>query len=168
MPDTTRALAHHLKFEPDTNEEKYEMAELKTTPNDRSVENFLNEIEPGQKRKDGFRLLEIMKKLTNSQPQMWGESIIGFGTYHYKYASGREGDWFVTGFSPRKQNLSIYLMSCENDKRLADLYKKLGKHKTGKACLYVKKLEDIDESVLTEMIKESIQSMKEKYPDMTI
>ena len=92
---------------------------------------------------------------------MWGPSIIGFGTYHYKYASGREGDWMLTGFSPRKTKHSLYIMA--GFKRFDDLMQKLGKYKTGKSCLYVNKLEDIDEEVLRQLIRESMEYMKEKY-----
>ena len=91
---------------------------------------------------------------------MWGDSIIGFGDYHYKYASGREGDWFLTGFSPRKQNFSVYLMSCENEKQLNDLFARLGKHKTGRSCLYFNKLADINIEVLEELIIQSITDLK--------
>lgn len=136
------------------------MAELKTKPNDLSVKDFIDTIGPEQKRKDSFQLLEIMQRVTGFEPKMWGSSMIGFGTYHYKYASGREGDWFRTGFSPRKQNLAIYLMSCENDQNLAAYFRKLGKHKTGKSCLYVNKLADIDLDVLAQMIQESVQSIQ--------
>ena len=136
------------------------MAELKTKPSDLSVEDFLQTIEPEQKRKDSFRLLEIMQRLTGHKPKMWGGRMVGFGMYHFKYASGREGDWFLTGFSPRKQNLSIYLLSCENDRKLAEYFKKLGKHKTGKSCLYINKLADVNLDVLEQLIVRSIQDVQ--------
>ena len=136
------------------------MAELKTKPNKVSVEKFLKSIKDEQKRKDSFQVLEMMKKITKEEPVMWGPSIVGFGKYHYKYASGREGDWFLTGFSPRKQNLTIYIMS--GFKRYNELMKKLGKHKTGSSCLYINKLEDIDMKVLKELITESVKYMKTK------
>ena len=136
------------------------MAELKTKPNKLSVEKFLNSIKDEQKRKDSFQVLEMMKKITKEEPIMWGPSIIGFGKYHYKYASGREGDWFLTGFSPRKQNLTLYIMS--GFKRYNELMKKLGKHKTGSSCLYINKLDDIDLKVLKVLISESVKYMKNK------
>ena len=113
------------------------MAELKTKKNTASVEAFLQAIADETKRKDSFAILEMMKQATGSEPVMWGESIIGFGDAHYRYASGREGDWFLTGFSPRKQNLTLYIMSGfdEHDQMM----QKLGRYKTGKACLYIPK-----------------------------
>ena len=131
------------------------MAELKTKQNDASVEAFLNSVVDEQKRQDSFTILELMQEVTGAEPKMWGTSIIGFGSYHYKYASGRDGDWFVTGFAPRKQNLTLYIMS--GFAKYDELLAKLGKHKTGKACLYIKKLEDIDLDVLRELIKQSAQ-----------
>ena len=137
------------------------MAELKTKVNDESVEKFLNNVSDNRKRNDSFTVLELMKKITKSEPKMWGSSIVGFGSYHYKYESGREGDFFLTGFSPRKQNLTIYIMA--GFKRFGELMKKLGKYKTGKSCLYIKTLEDIDIKVLKELIADSVKYMKEKY-----
>ncbi len=134
--------------------------ELKTKPMNLDVENFLNSVEDENKRNDSFKILELMKKITNEEPVMWGPSIIGFGSYHYKYSSGREGDIFLTGFSPRKQNLTLYIMS--GFKEYERLLAKLGKHKTGKSCLYIKKLQDIDEKVLTEMIKKSVTKLSSK------
>ncbi len=136
------------------------MAELKTKPNNLSVDDFLNSIEDGKKRQDCYTVLGLMKKLTGEEPKMWGSSMVGFGTYHYKYASGREGDWFVTGFSPRKQNLTLYIMS--GFSRYDELMVKLGKHKTGKSCLYIKKLEDIDLTVLKELIKQSAKHISKR------
>ena len=136
------------------------MAELKTKPNQQSVTDFLDTVEDEQKRKDSDTILKMMKKITKAKPQMWGGSIIGFGSYHYKYASGREGDWFVAGFSPRKQNLTLYIMAgfCRYD----ELLNKLGKFKTGKSCLYIKKLEEIDQSVLEELITLSVEYISNK------
>ncbi len=133
------------------------MAELKTQKTDDSVVDFLNSVEHDKRRSDAFKVLELMKEVTGEEPKMWGSSIIGFGDYHYKYESGREGDWFVAGFSPRKQSLTLYLNYGfdEYDK----LMSKLGKYKTGKACLYVNKLEDIDLSVLKELVKKSTEQM---------
>ena len=130
------------------------MAELKTKQNDASVEDFINAVESEQKRKDAFEILEMIKKITKEKPKMWGSSIIGFGDVRYKYASGREGDWFKVGFSPRKASISMYLMGCDINRK-ADLLAKLGKHKTGKGCLYINKLTDIDKNILKELIKES-------------
>ena len=135
------------------------MAELKTKRNKGSVEAFLNSVPDEKKRQDSFTILDLMKQVTGEEPEMWGESIVGFGSYHYKYESGREGDWFVTGFSPRKQNLTLYIMSGfeEYDRLLS----RLGKHKIGKSCLYINKIEDIDQSVLQELVKKSVQHMEE-------
>lgn len=139
------------------------MAENKTKPEKTSVAEFLNAVEDEQKRKDSFALLELFKSITQEEPVMWGPSIIGFGEYHYKYASGREGDFLITGFSPRKAALTLYLMGCmENE--FAPLMEKLGKYKTGAGCLYIKKLADIDLEVLKQLIAESYSFMKEKYP----
>src|ERR1700682_1340487 len=118
------------------------MAEPKTKPTTGSVEDFLNRISNEQRRKDCFRVLQIMKAATKAEPAMWGTSIVGFGRYNYKYESGTKGEWFLVGFSPRKQDLTLYLMSGLD--RYKDLLTKLGKHKTGRACLYIKKLEDVD------------------------
>lgn len=134
------------------------MAELKTKPNTASVEEFLNDVADEQRREDCFRLLKIMKTATKAEAEMWGPSIVGFGRYHYKYASGREGDWFVTGFSPRKQDLTLYIMP--GLERYPTLMKKLGKHKTGKSCLYIKKLEDVDLATLKQLIKQSIVDLR--------
>ena len=133
------------------------MAEAKTRPNDQSVEGFLNKVPDEKKRQDSFAILELMKQVTGDKPIMWGDSIIGFGTYKYKYASGRQGEWPVTGFSPRKQNLTIYIMSGFDE--YDDLLTQLGKHSTGKSCLYIKKMEDIDQDVLRELISKSVEHM---------
>jgi len=134
------------------------MAELKTKLNDKSVEAFLNRIANAEKRADCFEILKVMKQATKQEPKMWGDSIVGFGNYHYKYESGREGDWFVTGFSPRKQNLTLYIMS--GFERYDELLKRLGKHSTSKSCLYIKKLSDVDVKVLQELVTESVKVMK--------
>jgi hypothetical protein len=134
------------------------MAQLKTRPNDKNVVEFLNAVENETKRKDSFTILDLMQQVTGSDPIMWGDSIIGFGTYHYKYASGREADWFLTGFSPRVQNLTLYIMSGFDE--YDDLLGKLGKHSTGKSCLYVKRLENIDLDVLKELVEKSVAHMK--------
>ena len=135
------------------------MAELKTKPTNQSVEDFLNKVTPEQKRLDCFEMLEMFKKITGEKPVMWGDAIVGFGSYHYKGASGREGDWLVTGFSPRKQNLTLYLMHGFTNNQ--DLLKKLGKHKTSVGCLYLKQLEDVDKEVLADLIKKSAEQTKQ-------
>ena len=129
------------------------MAVLKTQKNDTSVKGFLQQVEDVKKRDDCFRLLEMMEKVTGEDAKMWGSAIIGFGDYHYKYASGREGDWFRVGFSPRKQNLTLYLMSGIAGNQ--DFLQKLGKHKVGKGCLYIKQLDDVDEAVLIQLIQKA-------------
>ena len=133
------------------------MADLKTKPTGQSAEEFINSIADDKRRADCLTILELMKQVTGEEPKMWGDSIVGFGRYHYKYASGREGDWFVTGFSPRKQNLTLYIMSGFD--QYDTLLNRLGKVKTGKSCLYVKQLEDIDLPTLKELVKQSAQHM---------
>jgi hypothetical protein len=137
------------------------MAELKTKVNKASVKEFLNGVKDEQKRKDSFKILEMLKKITNEKPKMWGPTIVGFGSYHYKYASGHEGEMCMAGFSPRKEALTIYILpGFEKNK---SLMKKLGKYKTGKSCLYIKRLDDVDIKVLTELIGDSYKYMKQKY-----
>ncbi len=131
------------------------MADLKTQQNDDSVEDFLNAVEDEQRRSDSFAVCKIMEEVIGEPPKMWGPSIVGFGSYHYVYASGREGDWMLTGFSPRKQALTLYIMSGFSE--YEDLMARLGKYKTGKSCLYVKKLSDVDEEVLRELIRRSAE-----------
>lgn len=133
------------------------MAEPKTKPTTDSVEDFLNSITDEQRRKDCFRLVEIMKTATKAEPAMWGTSIVGFGRHQYKYPSGRELEWFLVGFSPRKQDLTLYIMG--GLERYPALMKKLGKHKTGKSCLYIKKLEDVDLATLKQLIKQSLADL---------
>ena len=132
------------------------MAENKTQKNDESVTDFLNNISDEKKRQDSFILLEIMSHITGLEPKMWGTSIIGFGDVHYKYASGREGNWFKVGFSPRKQNLTLYIM--DGFPKYEALLAQLGKHKTGVSCLYINKLSDVNLEVLKEMISQSVKS----------
>lgn len=129
------------------------MAEMKTKQTEASVEDFLNLIEDNQKREDCFEIVKMMKQVTKKEPKMWGPSIIGFGSYHYKYESGREGDSLQIGFSPRKQNITLYILLGVNHEN--PLLQKLGKHSTGKGCLYIKRLADVDKKVLQELIKES-------------
>jgi hypothetical protein len=131
------------------------MAELKTQVTKASVDKFLQGIRDEKKREDCYQILKIMKRATKAEPKMWGPSIIGFGDYHYKYASGRENDWFIAGFSPRVQNLTLYMMGGLD----SELLKKLGKYKTGKGCLYINKIEDIDKKILSELITKSVQKL---------
>ena len=139
------------------------MAELKTKRNDASVGTFLEAVEDEHKLEDSQVILKLMQEVTGDEPTMWGDSIVGFGSYDYKYASGREGTWFQTGFSPRKQNLTLYIMSGFD--RYDELLGNLGKFKTGKSCLYIKKLEDVDLDVLEELVKESVKVMTPSNPD---
>jgi hypothetical protein len=137
------------------------MAEPKTKKTNASVTAFLNKIKNKQRKEDCFTVLEMMKEITGDEPKMWGPSIVGFGSYHYVYASGREGDWMITGFSPRAQNLTLYIMSGFN--KYDELMSKLGKHKTGKSCLYISKITDVDISILRQLITSSVRSMKKKH-----
>lgn len=137
------------------------MAELKTKQNSGSVTKFLGAVEDKQQRADAKKLSAMMREATGARAKMWGASIVGFGSYHYKYASGQEGDWPLVGYSPRAKNLSIYIMAgfSGSEKLMA----KLGKHKTGKSCLYIKRLEDVDEAVLRKLIDKSVKYMRSKY-----
>jgi hypothetical protein len=135
------------------------MAELKTKLNDASVTDFLNGVKDEKKRADSFEILKMMQQITKQEPKMWGSSIIGFGNTHLKYESGRELDWFVIGFSPRKQDLTLYGLGNWME---SDLMKKLGKHKTGKGCLYINKLKDVDAKALKELIKLSFKAAAQK------
>ena len=133
--------------------------ELKTKVNNASVTDFLNSVADERIRKDCFEILKIMKQVTKEEPKMWGATIVGFGSYNYKGKSGREGDWMLTGFSPRKQNLTLYLMG-GFDTHTA-LLKKLGKFTTSVGCLYIKKLDDVDKKVLKELVQASVKRIKE-------
>ncbi len=138
------------------------MAELKTKPTAMSVTAFMNAIEDKTQRADCKAIAAMMRKATGKRAKMWGSSMVGYGSYHYKYASGREGDYFLTGFSPRKQATSVYIMAGFSG--YDALMKKLGKYKTGKSCLYIKKLSDVDEKVLEQLIRKSVAEMRKKYP----
>lgn len=131
--------------------------ELKTKRNEEDVLDFLHSIENEKRRDDSLEVLAIMQELTGEEAKMWGKSIVGFGTYSYKYASGHEGDWMAIGFSPRKQSLTLYIMP--GFRRYEELMENLGKYKTGKSCLYINKLEDVDMKVLRELISSSYQHM---------
>lgn len=133
------------------------MAENKTKPTQVAPKDFIDAIDNEQRRKDAHELVKIMKELTGKPPVMWGPSIVGFDKYHYKYESGREGEMCLTGFSPRKQELVLYLGHGLDN---AALMQKLGKHKRGKGCLYIKKLDDVDRSVLRELIAHSIAEVR--------
>lgn len=136
---------------------------LKTLVNDASVSDFLNSVEDQQKRDDSFKLIEIFQMVTGQPAKMWGSSIVGFDSYHYKSKSGQEGDWMMTGFSPRKQNLTIYIMP--GFEKHQKLLQKLGNHKTSVSCLYIKKLDDVDENLLIQIIDSGYKEMLKNYPN---
>jgi hypothetical protein len=138
------------------------MAENKIKPTDSDVLAYLNSIEDEKKREDAFTLCTLMQEVTGHEPVMWGSSMIGFGSYHYKYDSGREGDAMLTGFAPRKQNFSVYIMAGFD--QYDALLERLGKYKTGKACLYIKRLSDVDTAVLRELVHESVEHMRRTNP----
>lgn len=138
------------------------MAELKTKENDQSVDAFLATIEEPRKRDDCYRLIDIMQAAVGEGPRMWGDSIVGFGRYRYTYATGRTGEWPLIGFSPRKQNLTLYIMAGFDS--YEDLLGGLGKHTTGKSCLYVKRLGDLDLNVLKRLVEASVAHMRAAYP----
>lgn len=138
------------------------MAELKTKVNDASVTDFLNAVSNDVRREDSFTVLKLMQKVTGKKPKMWGGSIVGFDEYHYKYATGHEGDMCMVGFSPRANALTLYVLPCLGNEE--SLLKKLGKHKRGKGCLYINKLADVDMTVLQELIKEAYTCMQARYP----
>lgn len=137
------------------------MANVKTKKNDADVDRFLASVADEKKRADSRVVLELMKEVTGEEPKMWGSSIIGFGSYHYKYESGREGDWFLTGFSPRVQSLTLYIMP--GFSQYEGLMARLGKYKTGKSCLYIKRLGDVDLAVLKDLVQKSADYIDQKY-----
>ncbi|TDL68488.1 DUF1801 domain-containing protein [Paenibacillus amylolyticus] len=139
------------------------MYKPKTTVTDQSVIAFIEQIEHPKKREDAYQLLDIFTETTGYEAKMWGPSIIGFGTYHYKYDSGHEGDAPLVGFSPRKAKISLYFATGDNKR--ADLLKDFGKHTTGKACVYINKVADIQVDVLKALIVQSVQFLKETYPN---
>lgn len=138
------------------------MAENKTQPTDNDVMAFLNTVEPAQRRADALRLDQMFRAETGFSPVMWGPAIVGYGRYHYVYKSGREGDFLATGFSPRKAALSVYIMPGYGD--FGDIMARLGKHKTGKSCLYINKLAEIDEDVLRELIRAGLRDLALHWP----
>jgi hypothetical protein len=133
---------------------------MKTQQTEVRVSAFLDAVENEQRRADCRVVADLMRAVTGEDPKLWGPSIVGFGSYHYKYASGREGDWFVTGFSPRKQDLTLYIMAGFD--RYDELMAKLGKYKTGKSCLYLKRLSDVDLGVLRELVTASVEAMRSR------
>ena len=140
------------------------MAELKTRPTKASVAKFLANVEDETKRQDCRTLVEIMERVTGAKPVMWGPSIVGFGSYRYRYANGREGDWMLVGFSPRKRDLTVYVMA--GFKRAEKTLAKLGKHKASSGgCLYLKRLSDVDLAVLEQLIRESVEHLRRAHPD---
>lgn len=136
------------------------MAELKTKPTQASVKEFLNQVPDKERRDDCFAVAKMMEEITGDKPKMWGPSIVGFGTYHYKGASGREGDWMITGFSPRKKDLTLYIMA--GFEKHPELMKQLGKHSTGRSCLYIKRLSDLHVPTLKKLIKSSVKQLQKK------
>jgi hypothetical protein len=136
------------------------MAENKTKPTKNSVSGFLKKVSDRDRREDCLKVLEIMKDVTGEEPKMWGTSIVGFGRYHYKYESGREGEAPLTGFSPRKGDLTLYITT--GFEPFSDLMARLGKHKTGKSCLYIKKLADVDLGILKQLVEKSVTRMADK------
>jgi hypothetical protein len=136
------------------------MAELKTKKTTASVADFLNAVEPEERRRDCKTVAAMMKRATKASPRMWGPSIVGFGDYRYTGSNGRDVEWFVAGFSPRKKDLTLYLMSGVG--RHPQLMKKLGKYTTSKSCLYIRRLSDVDSKVLQELIDESVAAVKER------
>ena len=139
------------------------MAEVKTKRTGASVRAFLDAVDDPQQRADVKKIAAMMRAATGEPPKMWGPSIVGYGSYHFRYASGRGGDWFLTGFSPRKQNISVYIMPgfSSFERQLG----KLGKYKTGKSCLYIRRLADVDEKVLGRLIDQSVSHMRKNYAE---
>lgn len=139
------------------------MASPKTMPTDVPVTDFLDAVADEQKRADCYELVDLMREVTGAEPVMWGPSIVGFGSYHYTYASGREGDWMISGFAPRKRELTLYIMA--GFEGYGALMERLGKHRTGKSCLYIKRLDDVDRDVLRELIAASVAHMRAEHPE---
>lgn len=134
------------------------MAENKTQPTDQNVDEFINGLQDEQQRQDSQAILGMMQEVTGEKPVMWGEAIVGFGRYDYKYASGRSGTWFLTGLAPRKRNMSLYIMAGFD--RYPELMERLGKYKTGVGCLYINRLQDVDFNVLRELVTQSVAQMR--------
>lgn len=140
------------------------MAALKTRPGDASVDAFLDSVDNENRREDARRLVAMMQRVTQEPPRMWGDRIVGFGSYHYRYASGREGDWPLIGLSPGKRNLTLYIMPGFDDYQ--SLLARLGKHRTGKSCLYLNKLQGVDMRALEDLIRQSVADMRRRYPEV--
>lgn len=138
------------------------MAKMKTTPTRASVDAYIDAVEDAQKRTDCRAVAAMMAEVTGAPARMWGPSIVGFGSYHYRYASGREGDFMETGFAARKRAITLYIMAGFSE--YGDLLAKLGKHDTGKSCLYVKRLADVDQAVLREMVERSVAWIRARHP----
>ncbi len=146
------------------------MPENKTKPTDQNVQAYLDTIEDEKKRADSLNLIQIMREVSGYEPQMWGSSMIGFGSYRYKYATGHSGETMLIGFAPRKQNITLYLMGLyietdEPEQSASALLDQLGKYKPGKGCLYIKRLEDVDVDVLKQIIERSTAQIRAIYPD---
>lgn len=139
------------------------MAELKTKRTKDSVLDFLAKVTDSKRREDCKVIVDLMARATKAEPEMWGSSIVGFGRYRYKYESGREMEWMLIGFSPRKSDLTLYIMG--GSESFPDLMKRLGKYKTGKSCLYIRKLDDVDLKVLTKLVEKSVEKMAKKRID---
>lgn len=139
------------------------MSQNKTRPTEISPADFIASVEHPVRRSDAETLLEMMTRITGEEPKVWGPSIIGFGQYHYRYESGREGDFMRTGFSPRKTSMVVYILPGYTD--FSDILDRLGKHKLGKSCLYINKLDDVDLDVLEELIRAGLADMAQKYPE---
>jgi len=137
------------------------MAALKTQPREESVTAFLDRVEEEPRRTECYTLLDMMKRVTKTDPRIWGSGVVGFGNYHYKYASGQEGDWFIAGFAPRKAELTVYITA--GVERFPKLLANLGKHRAGKGCLYIKTLDDVNLSVLEELVGKSVEWTKATY-----
>lgn len=138
-------------------------AKNKTQITEIDPKQFIADVEPEKKKQDAETLLNFFKRVTGLKPKMWGPSIIGFGRYHYKYETGREGEFMLTGFSPRKQNLTVYVMPGYRFGDMQEKLNRLGKHKLGKSCLYINKLDDVDMDVLEEIVLDGVAYMREKY-----
>lgn len=140
------------------------MAGLKTRPGDASVDAFLDSVDNENRREDARRVVAMMQRVTQEPPRMWGDRIVGFGSYHYRYASGREGDWPLVALSPGKRNLTLYIMPGFDDYQ--PLLARLGKHRTGKSCLYLNKLQGIDMRALEDLVRQSVADMRRRYPEV--
>lgn len=142
------------------------MSENKTRPSSRSAEDYLDSVSDPVRREDARALCEMMKRVTGEEPVLWGGSMVGFGKYRYRYESGREGEWLATGFAPRAKELVVYLIADAPNRQ--DLLARLGKHRTGKSCLYIKRLPDVNLDVLEALIRKSLGALRDRYPDVGV